>query len=619
MPPARARVKEEHRYSSGILNALTVAALVVAVVAILLVVTEGGSPALPPSTAQDMVFAPGGTTAYVANGGQVDQVHLRRAGAKGAPTSLVHSISVPGGSVTHLAVSPDGRVLLVATVSGSTGTLALVDLASGNAVSMLYTGGVVDGIAVAPSNRFAVADFGGPHTQGVVGVIRLDRLARGMPHLQNLTAIGVDPSSLAVEPSGKYAFVLDHGQSAASPQQLSTLSLPPLSAAPRSRVGIQGSTAVAGAGLLLSPDGDTAYVGGNLLNVFAVPPRLLPAPAPPAGIASLAGYTAQSMTPDGRFVYLSGGQITAAGGTTQVVEDTSVSPPATATFTLGECDVPLVDPQGGEVWCGVQYSYPVVPVVSSLSIPRAGTAGGYTEVINGAFLAGADEVDFGPGNPAKIESVSSSGDAVSVLVPAGSLGPVSITVSTAGGVSVPGAASTFTYATVPVVSALTPSRGLIQGGTGVLLGGSGFTPSSVVDFGSHPAQVLEVSPDGKYMAVRAPAGSGSVHVSVTTSQGESTPTAANVFHFKKIQPVVTGIAPTSGGPAGGYGILIAGDDFNGATAVYFGLAPASHIVVSSDGQYIGCTVPAGIGTVDVTVTTPSGTSSNVTVDQFTYS
>jgi hypothetical protein len=118
--------------------------------------------------------------------------------------------------------------------------------------------------------------------------------------------------------------------------------------------------------------------------------------------------------------------------------------------------------------------------------------------------------------------------------------------------------------------------------------------------------------------VRAPAGCGSVNVIVTDAQGSSAPSADNRFTYIKIAPQVLAIRPVSGLSRGGYGILIGGTNLNGATSVDFGVTPAKIVSVSVDGKFIGVIVPAGVGTVDVTVTTPSGTSNNVRTDEFTY-
>ena len=80
---------------------------------------------------------------------------------------------------------------------------------------------------------------------------------------------------------------------------------------------------------------------------------------------------------------------------------------------------------------------------------------------------------------------------------------------------------------------------------------------------------------------------------------------------------VTGVTPSTGPPAGGTSVTIAGTDLSGATAVAFGSTPAT--VTADSATSITATAPPGIGTVDVTVTTPDGTSATSSADQFTYS
>jgi hypothetical protein len=194
-----------------------------------------------------------------------------------------------------------------------------------------------------------------------------------------------------------------------------------------------------------------------------------------------------------------------------------------------------------------------------------------------------------------------------------------VTVTTSGGTNALTPATAFTYAPSPAVSAVTPSRGLTQGGTGVLLGGSGFTPNSTVDFGpNNPGKVLRVTSDGTLMAVRAPPGSGTVNVIVTSGGNSSVPAKTNRFRYEREAPRVIAIRPGSGPSSGGYGLLIGGRQMNGAISVHFGTTAAKIVSRSSDGDIVAVIVPPGVGTVDVTVTTSSGTSDNVTGDHFTY-
>lgn len=83
-------------------------------------------------------------------------------------------------------------------------------------------------------------------------------------------------------------------------------------------------------------------------------------------------------------------------------------------------------------------------------------------------------------------------------------------------------------------------------------------------------------------------------------------------------PVVTGVSPVSGPSAGGTAITVTGRAFTGATAVDFGRGHAATEVTVVSPTRITATSPGGSGTVDVTVTTPGGTSASGSADHFTY-
>jgi large repetitive protein len=82
-------------------------------------------------------------------------------------------------------------------------------------------------------------------------------------------------------------------------------------------------------------------------------------------------------------------------------------------------------------------------------------------------------------------------------------------------------------------------------------------------------------------------------------------------------PTVTAVSPASGPAAGGTLVTITGTNFTGATSVSFGGAAATSFTVIS-ATSITAISPAGTGTVDVVVTTPSGSSATSPADQFTY-
>jgi hypothetical protein len=65
-------------------------------------------------------------------------------------------------------------------------------------------------------------------------------------------------------------------------------------------------------------------------------------------------------------------------------------------------------------------------------------------------------------------------------------------------------------------------------------------------------------------------------------------------------------------------VTVNGSGFTGATAVAFGGVPATSFAVAADGTIFAVAPAEAAGTVDVKVTTPSGTSSAVGADQFTF-
>ncbi len=168
----------------------------------------------------------------------------------------------------------------------------------------------------------------------------------------------------------------------------------------------------------------------------------------------------------------------------------------------------------------------------------------------------------------------------------------------------------------PTVTGLDPTVGPAGGGTTVTITGTGFTGANAVNFGSNAATSFTVNTATSITAV-APAGSGTVDVTVTTPGGTSATSAADKYSYTPA-PTVTQIAPAAGPTGGGTSVTITGTGFTGANAVDFGSNAATNVTVVS-GTQITATAPAGsAGTVDVTVTTPGGTSATGTADEYTY-
>ena len=307
------------------------------------------------------------------------------------------------------------------------------------------------------------------------------------------------------------------------------------------------------------------------------------------------------------------GAVAAAGYT---VNSTSQITATSPVQSAGVVDVTVTTPAGTSAHSAAdQFSYEAVPSVSAIS-PMAGlAAGGSTVTINGTGFNDASAVDFGATNGAANYTVSSSTQ-ITATSPPGTAGTVDVLVTTPIETSVAVAADQFTYESVPVVSSVSPVAGPTTGTTSVAIGGSNFTDASAVRFGAATATFTFNSSTS--ITATSPAGSaGKVDVTVTTPIGTSATSAADQFAYETV-PSVSAVSPVAGLVSGGTEVTITGADFTDVTAVDFGTGAATDYTVTS-GTSITATSPAGsAGTVDVTVSTPVGSSVTSGADKFTY-
>lgn len=255
-----------------------------------------------------------------------------------------------------------------------------------------------------------------------------------------------------------------------------------------------------------------------------------------------------------------------------------------------------------------------LPSITDIT-PASGTIlGGTVVTIYGVNFTGATSVTFG-GYACTSLSVLTA-NTITCVTPAHVAGTVDVVVTTpAGSNSTTGTANDYTYTGGPTITSLSPDTGLANGTTVVTITGTGFTASgTTVRFDGIVA--IHSFVDSEMLVAVAPAHSaGVVDVSVTTPGGTSPNTIADDFTYTGASvPVVTLLSPASG-PIGTT-VTIAGSGLTGATLVTFG-GVAATFTVNSDAQ-ITASVPSAtpIGTVDVRVSTPSGTSANTAADNF---
>ncbi|HXN39441.1 MAG TPA: IPT/TIG domain-containing protein [Solirubrobacteraceae bacterium] len=168
----------------------------------------------------------------------------------------------------------------------------------------------------------------------------------------------------------------------------------------------------------------------------------------------------------------------------------------------------------------------------------------------------------------------------------------------------------------PAISSLSPNVGSAAGQTTVTLTGSNFDEATAVHFGANAAVSFEVTSDTTATAV-APAGMGTVDVTITTPAGVSATGAADRYTYVHT-PTVSKLSTKSGPVAGHTSVTITGTEFTGVTAVSFGAAGALHFTVVSPTSITAEAPPGTAGTVDVIVTNAAGPSAKSAKDHFEY-
>ncbi len=266
-----------------------------------------------------------------------------------------------------------------------------------------------------------------------------------------------------------------------------------------------------------------------------------------------------------------------------------------------------------------EFTYVAAPTVTGVSPSSGGTAGGTQITITGTNLANATEVLLGYYGVTNF--VSDTSTQIVLNSPAGPAGTVDVIVYTPGGASTTSASDLFTFGNgaTPTVSRVTPLGGPIAGGTSVTIYGSNFIAGSTVKFGTTPAVSVQVLSSSEITATAPAQGTmpSTVDITVATPVGTSTTSTYDQFTYEGI-PTITSISPPEGPLGGGQYVTITGTNLAGATAVHFGSTAATYFYGTSPTQ-LAVYVPGGAaGTVDVTVTTPSGTSAVGNGDKFTY-
>ncbi|HZU73388.1 MAG TPA: IPT/TIG domain-containing protein [Acidimicrobiales bacterium] len=275
-----------------------------------------------------------------------------------------------------------------------------------------------------------------------------------------------------------------------------------------------------------------------------------------------------------------------------------------------------------------------VPTVTSVSPISGPYTGGTKVTVAGASFASGDAVSFGA-NPAMAVTVVSA-TSITATAPAGS-GTVDVSVSGSGGASSAIVADEYTYTEALqgysvslAASTTTPLTGAAVTLTAAANQDVGPTPygMSIYD-ASTGAQLVHVT-SGTSVSVTAsqpPGATQQRYVAQIDNAGGSPVVAASspvVVTWSCASgcaggsPSVSAVSPQSGPNTGDTAVTVTGANFASGDTVKFGTAAGTSVTVVSPTS-ITVTAPAGSGgTVDVSVSSPSGPSPAVVGDEYTY-
>jgi hypothetical protein len=209
----------------------------------------------------------------------------------------------------------------------------------------------------------------------------------------------------------------------------------------------------------------------------------------------------------------------------------------------------------------------IAPPLAATGFTPASGPVGTVVAIHGTNLGQATSVTFG-GTAAVLMTVATDNQSIAATIPAGAVtGPVLL--HTPAG-DTPVAGGDFTVTAMPALPSVTAFEPASAGPGQVLtLTGQGFTGTSQVTFGGHPAAAWTVLSDLQ-LQVTVPANAATGPLTVTTPAG-TTSTFPALFTLLLHAPVITSFEPAQGVP--GTEVVLLGDHFEGASEVTYAGVP----------------------------------------------
>ncbi len=192
---------------------------------------------------------------------------------------------------------------------------------------------------------------------------------------------------------------------------------------------------------------------------------------------------------------------------------------------LGPHTVVITNPDGQALTLTDKFAFTAVagPVVSSVNPTTGPAAGGTSITITGSNFASGATVTVG--GAACTTPVVTGTTSITCTTPSGAAGAVAIAVTVAGQTG--SLANAFTYTgtgPAPTITAISPTSGLIAGGTSVTLTGTNFASGATVKFDTSDCTAVAVTGTTSITCTTPAHAAGAVTVTVTVGTQTATTT-----------------------------------------------------------------------------------------------
>ena len=239
----------------------------------------------------------------------------------------------------------------------------------------------------------------------------------------------------------------------------------------------------------------------------------------------------------------------------------------------------------------------------STSLPVAITGTGFTTLSSVTWTAGAQTTP--------LTSSCSTSTTCSATVPAALMAaPVAASIQVVSASGINSVSATFTVASAPTISGLTPASAAAgSGGFTLTIGGTNFIAGSTVYWGSTPLATTYGSATSLTAAVNSAqlASAGTQNVTV---QNSSTAISAS-SPFTVVGPAIGSLSPPSAVAGGGvFTLTVTGTNFGSGSAVYWGAAALATTIVDTTSltATVTSTQLASAGSPSITVQDAYGVS-----------